>query len=129
MFSISRIALAGTAAAAVALAGAAPGMAQEASADLSVQAQTEVAPVTDQEIETFVDATIEIQTIIQQWQPKLEAAQDKETAQSINTEMQAELVAAVKDEGMSPQRYNEINILAARDPELAGRIEAVIEES
>lgn len=126
MFSLARIAAAGSAAAALAFAGAA---AAQQPADLKAQAGVEIAPVTDAEIETFVAATQEVVVIIEEYQPQLQAAESQEAAAALQQEAQDKLVAAVEAEGMSADRYNQINMAAAKDEELAARITAVIEAS
>ncbi|NHK26991.1 DUF4168 domain-containing protein [Parvularcula flava] len=125
MFTPLKTALAGTAAAALTIAGAAPAFAQEAqSAPTQLQQQmAEAKPVTDAEIDTFITATMEVQTIVQQWQPKLEEAQGTENAATVQQEMQVALKEAVEDEGMTAQRYNQIYVMASQDEALATRIQ------
>lgn len=125
MFSTLKTALAGSAAAALMLAGASPAFAQEAqSAPTQLQQQmADAKPVTDAEIDTFITATMEVQAIVQQWQPKLKEAQGTQTAATVQQEMQAELKAAVEDEGMTAQRYNQIYVMASQDEALATRIQ------
>ncbi|GGD07116.1 DUF4168 domain-containing protein [Aquisalinus flavus] len=129
MISSLKKALAGTAAAALMLAGATPAFAQEAqSAPGALQQQmAEAKPVTDDEIETFITVTMEVQTIVQQWQPKLEEAQGTEKAATVQQEMQAELKSAVEDEGMTAERYNQIYAMASQDEALATRIQEAAE--
>lgn len=126
MVSLSKIAAAGAAAAALILAGTA---AAQQPADLQAQNQVEIEPVSDDEIETFVAATEEVVVIIEEWQPKLQSAESEEAARELQQQAQDELVAAVEAKGMSADRYNQINMAAAQDEELAARISAVIEAS
>ena len=129
MFSSLKTALAGSAAAALMLAGASPAFAQEAqSAPTALQQQmADAKPVTDAEIDTFISATMEVQTVVQQWQPKLKEAQGTENAATVQQEMQAELKAAVEEEGMTAQRYNQIYVMASQDDALAARIREAVE--
>lgn len=125
MLSSLNKALAGTAAAALMLAGASPALAQEAQTSPTglQQQMAEAKPVTDDEIDTFITATMEVQTIVQQWQPKLEETQGTDEAAAVQQEMQAELQAAVEDEGMTAERYNQIYVMASQDEALATRIQ------
>lgn len=92
------------------------------------QQAPEISPVSDEEIWNFVRAVDDVSDIVQEVRPQLEAASDQEEAQLIQQAAQAQMLQAVEDQGLTPERYNEINMAAQSDPELGERISAIAEE-
>lgn len=86
--------------------------------------QPEVDPVSDAEIEQFVAANGALTEIAEEATPKLQAAEDQAAAQEIEAEAQAEMIAAIKAEGLTAQRFTQIVQLAQVDAELATKIRA-----
>lgn len=112
--------------AAAAVAGAAVfGAGATASAqDAAAQQQQmqQAAPVTDKEVKQFVKAEKEINSIVEEWAPKVQSAGNQQEAEELQGEAQTQMVAAIEKEGLSVNRYNEIYQQAQLDPQLAERI-------
>ncbi|WBQ08985.1 DUF4168 domain-containing protein [Hyphomonadaceae bacterium ML37] len=95
---------------------------------MPAQQQPQIEPVTDEEIWNFVRAVDQVSGIVEELRPQLEAANGQEEAQLIQQDAQAQMIEAVEDEGLTPERYNEINMAAQSDPELGERISEIAEE-
>lgn len=95
---------------------------------MPAQQQPEIEPVTDEEIWNFVRAVGDVGAIVEEVRPQLEAANDQEQAQLIQQAAQEQMLEAVENQGLTPQRYNEINMAAQADPALGERISEIAEE-
>lgn len=84
--------------------------------------QQEIQPVTEEEIKQFARAEQKIATIAEKWQEEMDAVESQEAAEQIQQQAQAEMIAAVEQEGLTAERYNEIYAQAQMDPELAEQI-------
>lgn len=98
---------------------AVPAMAQSESQD---QAST----FSEQELKTFASAVAEVRSIGQTYQPQLEAAETKADKQAVRREATQQMAAAIKEEGITIERYKEITRAARADPELARKISGYI---
>ena len=95
---------------------------------MPAQQQPEIEPVSDEEIWQFVRAVDDVSEIVEDMRPQLEAANGQEEAQMIQQAAQAQMLEAVENQGLTAQRYNEINMAAQADPELGVRISEIAEE-
>lgn len=86
------------------------------------QTQPQIAPVSDAEIESYVQSVQAVGEIIQEVRPQLQQAQTEEQASQLQASAQEDMVAAVVENGLTPERYNEINMAAQSDPALGQRI-------
>ncbi|MFP4129241.1 MAG: DUF4168 domain-containing protein [Halorhodospira sp.] len=77
----------------------------------------------DEELSKFAEAVSELQGIQQNYSQEMGQAGDKEKAQDLQKEMQEEMRQAIKDEGLSVERYSKIGQAAQNDPELKERID------
>lgn len=100
-------------------AGAASALAQDA---MPQQMAPDSASVTDEQINSFVEATQGINTVIEQYQPQVETAESEEAAMQLQQQAQDEMVVVVEQTGLSVDEYNGIAAAAQGDPELAERI-------
>ncbi|MCK5750704.1 MAG: DUF4168 domain-containing protein, partial [Oricola sp.] len=64
----------------------------------------------------------EINSMVEEWAPKVQAAENQQEAEQLQGEAQTQMVAAIEKEGLSVDRYNEIYQQAQLDPQLASRI-------
>ena len=117
------------AAAAFALAAApAAGLAAGATAMRVAQSQSQPAqakPVTEPEMQKFASAAQDVTDIVNQWRPKIDAAAktgDNDKVQQLRQSLNVKLVQAVKGNGLSVERYNEISNAARTDPDLANKL-------
>lgn len=90
-------------------------------------AMNEPAPVSDKELEKFVDAQGEIDTIREDFSARLNEAQDSETAQNLQSEANVEMTQAVVDAGLDVDAFNRIAVAIQENPELQARVAAMIE--
>jgi aspartokinase len=104
-------------------------LAQTPAAPPAAPPQTPAAPaapqaavVTDSELQKMAEVTPELIRISEAAEPKIAAAEDAEARAEVEREVVEELARTVEAHGLTPQRYNEIAMLAQRDPEIAARI-------
>ncbi len=98
-----------------------PGSAQEYGAE---SAQTEIQ---EKELASFAKIQNEIARIQQEYKTRLSTIEDQDQRQSVIQEMNEELVATVKDQGLSVERYNEIFGAIQNNPELQERVSQMTE--
>lgn len=126
-------AAAGAAAASLAFA-ATPALAQAqpagaAQAQGQAQGQMQVEPIanaelSDAQVASFIDAAMAVQSVVQQYQPQMQAAESREAAAALQQQAQGELVSAVEDAGLTPETYQSIAAAAQTDPQVAERLNA-----
>ena len=117
---IRSLTLATGAAAALVLAGVAPVLAQPAPA---MPEQQDIGEVSDTEVAQFASATVRVDQIVQDWNVRLQAADEQEQPE-MQMQAQEDLVEAVEAEGLSVERYNQLAMAAQTDADLAGHIAA-----
>lgn len=79
--------------------------------------------VTDQTVDTFVDAFVAVQGIREDFTERLHGASDEAEAQALQQEAQEEMMRAVEQSGMSVQEYNEVAMELQNDPALMERVQ------
>lgn len=79
----------------------------------------------DQQLESFVAAALELRAIRQEWGPKIQNAESEEAAKSMRSEGVDEMKAAVIDHGLKPETYNQIGQAVRNDPELQKRVTSI----
>jgi hypothetical protein len=84
-------------------------------------------PSQDQ-IESFASAALQVQQIRSQWQTRIQAADSAEQARELQTQAAAEMVSAVKEKGLTVETYRAIAAAARDNPELASRIVKLMEQ-
>lgn len=77
------------------------------------------------ELEAFVEAQAEVSDISQDYQTKMQNADNPEAQASMRQEANQEMVQAVNDAGLDPSTYNSIAQAAQSDPQLAQKIEGM----
>ncbi len=76
----------------------------------------------DQQLESFVAAALELRAIRQEWGPKIQNAESEEAASAMRSEGVDEMKAAVIDHGLKPETYNQIGQAVRNDPQLQERV-------
>ena len=117
---------------------AALGMAFGAASLMPVQAQQAPAPAqapaatsaySDEQLRSFAVATLQIQEVGQEYQPRMEAAETTEQQQQLAQEANAQMVQIVEQvEGITVPEYNEIAEAARANPEIMQQINPLIGE-
>ncbi len=92
------------------------------------------APQAPMEVDTetlsgFADAFLSVQGIREDLAENLAEATTTEAAQAMQREAQEEMAQAVQESGISVQEYNDIAVGMQTNAELAGRVEAAIEQA
>lgn len=88
-----------------------------------------VKPVEPAELEAFARAAQEVSRIQQSYAPKVRAAGSEVNAREIIGAAEREMGNAIRHEGLTVERYNEILRAAQRDPALAARIQALVDKA
>lgn len=78
---------------------------------------------TDQDLQTFASAVIQIEQINMEAQQQVQAADTPEEQQQVQAQAQAQMVQVIEAEGLTVDEYNEIATAVQTDPELAQMIQ------
>lgn len=84
--------------------------------------------VSDQEMEAAARAYIRVEDITAEYRAKFEQTQDQERAKEIQQEMRSATDAVIEEEGLNPQRYDQIIRAAQSDDQLRSELLALLEE-
>ncbi len=85
--------------------------------------------VSGQDIKAFANAQLEVSRVRQQYQTRLSNAGNQDEQQALVQEMNEKLVAALKDEGLSVEKYNEIFNAVQNDADLRERVTEMMQDS
>jgi hypothetical protein len=106
---------------------------------LSVQGQTQSAPENsgsgnvpaydDQELKAYVTAAVQVAQISRGYTSKMQGAQSVDEKKKIQQEATGKMTEAIKGEGLSVEKYNEIYTAASMDPKLAQRLNGMLEKT
>ncbi|MBC7953713.1 MAG: DUF4168 domain-containing protein [Rhodospirillaceae bacterium] len=110
---------------ALAIAFAAPAMA--AGEPVPGQQQGEALP-DDGELSNFVAAFVRLIGVQHGYMMMLQDEQDPKRLESIKRNALDDMTAAVEQDGLSVDRYNHIALAVREDPNLQGRVEAILQQ-
>lgn len=96
-------------------------VAQEGAPTQQPATQQAAAPISDADLEKFVEAEEKVAEIRSEFTQKLNDAEDQSQAQSLQLEAQEKMMEAVSDVGIEVPVYNEIATRIQSDPELKQR--------
>lgn len=96
--------------------------AQTAAPAAGAQQAPAAASFTDQEIQSYASAVVKVQDISTKWQDKLRTAKDPSASTEIQKQAETEAVAAVKEEGLTVEKYNQIALATETDTELRNKV-------
>ena len=92
------------------------------------QAEVPAADFSEEQLTSFVDAAMEVQTLQQDYSQRIAAEENPEEKQALVSEAQTEMATAVDEtEGMDINTYNAIGNAARQNPELNDRIMAMVQ--
>ena len=117
------------AAVATGLFGAPPASAQQAVPPPAVQPALPAQDFTDDELRTFAVAVIEVSRINDTYLPIYYAARTPEEQQLVEQKATEEMKQAVRNRGMSVDKYQEILVHAKTNPQIANRVDQLIQEA
>lgn len=83
--------------------------------------------VSDEELDQFTAAVAALQEIKGDYSEELGQAGDRDKAREIQSEMQEEMRQAIKDEGLSIQRYVRIGEAVKQDSDLNEKVQSKLE--
>lgn len=98
-------------------------VAGEAEGDMEMEGEAPDIDVSDEDIENFSAAMVDVQELGQEWTQRMQETDDQEELSKMQEEAQEEMIGAIEDHGMTVEEYNEIATAAQQDPELAQEIE------
>ena len=108
-----------------------PAIAQQDDAQAQAQQQMEQManqPVTDAQLEKFVDAIEHIERINDEFVNALENVETQEQAQELQMNAQREMVESVEETGLSVEEYNALAYRLQNDPEVQAKVEKIRED-
>jgi signal transduction histidine kinase len=106
--------------------GAAPLALAQQPADPPPQAPAE--RFTDEQLEAFAAAVIEVQRIQHEYRPAVESEEDPEKAAAIVMKAELAMLEAVEEKGLDADSFNAIAQAANADPKLRDEVVRLIEK-
>lgn len=82
-----------------------------------------IPPMTEQTIDTFVDAFVTVQEIRDEFAERLHSASDEAEARAMQQDAQQQMIRAVERLGISVQEYNDVAMALQDDPELMRKVQ------
>ena len=83
----------------------------------------------DTKLQSFADAVLAVNAVVEQWRPQIQAAPSEADKQQMAEQANQEMRAAVEGtEGMTVEEYQAIAQAAQADPQLMARIDQVFQE-
>lgn len=82
-----------------------------------------------QELKSYASARVEVQRLNQEYQPQIRAAGSPQKQQQLHQQALQQMAAAVRDQGLSVKKYNEISRAVQTNPQLASRVQSYIDEA
>jgi hypothetical protein len=86
------------------------------------------AMLTEQTVDTFVDAFVAVQEVREDFAERLGSATNEGEAQTMQQQAQENMLRAVEQTGMSVQEYNDVATALQNDPELLQQVRQMAEE-
>lgn len=86
------------------------------------EAPAPAAQISEEHLKTFANATREVNRIADKARTQLQEPGPPDKAQAVQQQAQAEMVEAVKKNGLSVEQYNQIAMAAQSDPKLREKV-------
>ena len=84
----------------------------------------------DAKLQSFVDAVLAVNAVVEQWRPQIQEAPNEADAQSMAQKANEEMRAAVAGTaGITVEEYQAIAHAAQADPQLMARIDQALKET
>lgn len=80
-------------------------------------------PLTQEDLQAFVDANTQVAEISQKWSPRFTEAETAEEQAQIRRQAEKEMIEAVEESGLTPEQYSMIAVEAQRNPEVQRLLE------
>lgn len=101
---------------------AAPALAQQDESSSSQQESPAQADFSQDELESFAKASLEVDRLNQKWVDQIAQAESEEEGQEMRNQAVEEMSQAIRDEGLTVETYNNIFAAAENNPEVASLI-------
>ena len=102
-------------------------IAQEQQSQGQAMQQQETIDVSDQQLEQFADAQMEIATIQQDFSSRLQNVEEPEKARDLQREANEEMTTAVEEAGLDVESFNQIAMAIQNDPELQQKLTEMLQ--
>jgi len=102
-------------------------IAQEQQSQGQAMQQQETIDVSDQQLEQFADAQMEISTIQQDFSSRLQNVEEPEKARDLQREANEEMTTAVEEAGLDVESFNQIAMAIQNDPELQQKLTEMLQ--
>lgn len=79
--------------------------------------------LTPEKLEAYANAKQQLQVIDQEWAERVRGSDDPQAAAEMHQQVQAEMVEAVRAEGLEVAEFNQIFTLEQSDPEIRSQIQ------
>jgi len=102
-------------------------VAQESAAPQQ-QAAPQNIEVSEQQLQQFADAQMDLASIQQEFSARLQEVEDPEKARDIQREANQEMTTAVQDAGLDVESFNQIAMAIQNDPELQQQLTSMLQQ-
>lgn len=92
------------------------------------QQAPQIEPVTDQEIDLFIEAAGKVTELHETAQQQMAATQDEAQIEALNMETERNMRTEIERTGLSVDRYREIFVAYQSDPEVNQKVARKLEE-
>ncbi len=90
--------------------------------------QQEAPEVSESQINAFVEAYIAVNEVREEYTARLQEAEDQEQAQELQQEANEAMTAAIEDNGMSIEEYQEVAMAVNADADVREQVTTMLEE-
>jgi Domain of unknown function (DUF4168) len=98
--------------------------AQTAQPQVQPSAPAPAADVSDQQVDAFTEAFLRATQVVQEWQPKVEGAEDADQQAELAQQASDEIAKAIEAEGdITINEYEGIILAMREDPQLARKVD------
>jgi hypothetical protein len=95
--------------------------------DYQMEQQPPQTEVTEQELQKFATAQVDISAIQQDFAGRLQGVEDPEKAHELQIQANEEMTEAVEEAGLDVESFNNIAMAIQNDPELQQRLTAMLQ--
>ncbi len=124
--SFSRFPIGAAVAAAVLMATSPMALAQAANPQ---EAPSAAPQVTNEQLETYAVAALEVHKINQNYQPLISQAGSPEEQKDLYDKATQEMTEAIRNNGLSVEQYNQITTAVQSNPELSDQVQGFIDQN
>lgn len=82
----------------------------------------------NQQLDAFASAVVEVNPLIEQWNKKIQSAKSEEKAKQMSQQARGEVVSTIESNGLEVDTYNKIVQAAQNDPALRKEIQGRIKQ-